>query len=113
MRRWGPDDGRTFPARQACPTPTGPCSWRTGDQLATRRRLRIPERVAAGRSCVAGATWRKSSCSNGQASCVEVADLDGGQHAVRDSKNPTGPVLIVTSTQWVTFTTALHTGDLA
>lgn len=44
---------------------------------------------------------------------MEVADLDGGQHAVRDSKNPTGPVLIVTSIQWVTFTTALHTGDLA
>ncbi len=60
---------------------------------------------------LSSATWRKSSRSNGQGNCVEVADLDGGHHAVRDSKNPTGPALIVTPTQWATFTTALRTGE--
>jgi hypothetical protein len=37
--------------------------------------------------------WRKSSLSTGDDSCVEVAIVGGG--AVRDSKNPTGPILAV------------------
>lgn len=63
-------------------------------------------------SDLTGATWRKSNRSNGQANCVEVAGLDGGHRAVRDSKNPTGPALVVTSAQWDTFSTALRTGEL-
>ncbi len=45
---------------------------------------------------LSGATWRKSNRSNGQYNCVEVADLDGGHRAVRDSKNPSGPALTFT-----------------
>jgi hypothetical protein len=37
--------------------------------------------------------WRKSSRSTGGSECVEVALIGSG--AVRDSKNPTGPVLAV------------------
>ena len=40
----------------------------------------------------AATMWRKSSRSNGQYNCVEVANTLG---AVRDSKSPAGPVLTV------------------
>ena len=43
-----------------------------------------------------GATWRKSTYSNGSGgNCVEVADLPNGR-AVRDSKHPEGPILVFT-----------------
>lgn len=41
------------------------------------------------------AQWKKSSYSGNSGNCVEVADL-GTAVAVRDSKDPEGPVLVVT-----------------
>jgi hypothetical protein len=43
--------------------------------------------------------WRKSTRSNGQGDCVEVA-FDDNTVKVRDSKNPTGPVLSFTLREW-------------
>ncbi len=37
--------------------------------------------------------WRKSSHSNSGGQCVEVADLQDGGKAVRNSRFPDGPVL--------------------
>jgi Domain of unknown function (DUF397) len=37
--------------------------------------------------------WRKASRSTGSEDCVEVAIVGSG--AVRDSKNPAGPILAV------------------
>ncbi len=54
-------------------------------------------------------TWRKSRHSNGQANCVEIATLDNGT-AVRDSKDPRGPVLRFTSAQWREFLGAVKAG---
>jgi Domain of unknown function (DUF397) len=54
--------------------------------------------------------WRKSRRSTDQGNCVEVADLDGG-HAVRDSKNPTGPALMFTVAEWVAFTAGVRAGE--
>jgi hypothetical protein len=55
--------------------------------------------------------WRKSRRSVGEGNCVEFADLGNGSRAVRDSKDPTGPVLTCSPAQWVSFTTAISRGE--
>ncbi|MGW7370187.1 DUF397 domain-containing protein [Streptomyces sp. NPDC054841] len=51
------------------------------------------------------APWRKSTYSGGDGgeSCVEVLDDIPGVVPVRDSKNPTGPVLVVPAAAWAAF----------
>lgn len=61
---------------------------------------------------LSGASWRKSSRSDGERECVEVADLDSGHRAVRDSKHPTGPALLVPPAEWAAFTTGIRNDKL-
>jgi len=49
------------------------------------------------------ATWRKSIHSSQDGNCVEVATNLPGMVAVRDSKNPGGPKLMLTRQAWVDF----------
>jgi hypothetical protein len=52
-----------------------------------------------------GAAWHKSSYSgNNGGNCVEVARNQPGAVALRDSKDPHGPVLVVTAEDWRAFT---------
>lgn len=59
---------------------------------------------------LSGAKWFKSSFSGSSKECVEVAFVDAGV-GVRDSKNPTGPALIFTPSEWSTFTSGVQRGD--
>ena len=58
------------------------------------------------------AVWRKASYSNGGGGdCVEIADMEGGNHLVRDSKHVAGPVLVVSRSEWVVFVASIRSGD--
>ncbi len=46
--------------------------------------------------------WRKSTYSNGNVNCVEVA-LGVERVAIRDSKNASGPMLIFPVAGWDAF----------
>jgi len=56
-----------------------------------------------------GLNWRTSSYTAQGADCVEVAQLGGGR-AVRDSKNPDGPVLTFTTSAWAALLGSIKSG---
>lgn len=55
------------------------------------------------------AIWRKGNGS-GDGNCVEVATADG-MIGVRDSKDPSGPVLVFTPTEWRVFADAIKADE--
>jgi hypothetical protein len=64
--------------------------------------------------CVAA--WFKSSYSSGSGNnCVEVADLTHTVHhavAIRDSKNPDGPVLLIEPERFAALVESVSNGSL-
>lgn len=56
---------------------------------------------------LACAAWHKSTYSQDQSTCVEVARNLSGVVAVRDSKNTAGPALVFSPRRWREFTTSL------
>lgn len=57
------------------------------------------------------AVWRKSRRSNPSGNCVELAELDGGGVAVRNSRHPSGPALIYTPAEITAFIQGAKDGD--
>ena len=59
-----------------------------------------------------GAIWRKASYSTGNGgACVEVARNLPGAVAVRDSKDPAGPALVVPPEAWDAFCAGVRRGE--
>jgi hypothetical protein len=56
-------------------------------------------------------TWRTSSRSATQGECVEIAQTPTVT-GIRDSKNPTGGRLILTTAQWTSFLGHVKNGEL-
>ncbi len=61
---------------------------------------------------LANVSWTKSSRSGVNGNCVEVAFLGGGRVALRDSKDPEGPVLRFTPGEWTAFVDGVMDGEL-
>ncbi|GAA4207254.1 hypothetical protein GCM10022252_70650 [Streptosporangium oxazolinicum] len=57
-------------------------------------------------------TWRKSSLSSAEGqNCLEVAALPNEGQALRDSKDPCGPILKLTSGEWSAFVSGVRNGE--
>lgn len=74
----------------------------------TAMRWRKSSRSTAQGECVevAAAAWRKSSHSGAQGECVEVAGVES-MIAMRDSKDPAGGHLLLTTREWGKLLAAL------
>lgn len=82
------------------------CSWRKSSHSGS-----------GGTECVeVAAMWRKSSYSGtGGAECLEVAALADRLIAMRDSKDPAGPMLSIAPSAWTSLLADIKDGsfDLA
>ena len=59
---------------------------------------------------LSAATWRKSTRSaGGSSNCVEVAHFPN-LVAIRDSKDPNGPKIVVSPAGWQSFTASVKAG---
>lgn len=56
------------------------------------------------------AQWRKATASQGNGECVEVAFVPNAV-AMRDSKDPQGPVLAFTPKEWDAFLSGAKDGE--
>lgn len=55
--------------------------------------------------------WVKSSFSGNNGNCVEAAVLPGGGRALRDSKNPSGPILTFSADEFAAFIAGAVAGE--
>jgi hypothetical protein len=74
--------------------------------MQRRPRYRLLSHVSTGQP-----VWRKSSFSYANGDCVLICHRPDGTWSVRDSKDPTGPILAFGATEWEAFVAAVKAGE--
>jgi Domain of unknown function (DUF397) len=57
-----------------------------------------------------GLAWRKANSSTANGQCVEIASA-AGNIAIRDSKDPDGPILVYTTSEFRAFLDGARNGE--
>lgn len=60
---------------------------------------------------LARARWVKATASSGNEGCVEIAHLDDGRVALRDSKHPSVAPFVFTRHEWDCFLDGARKGE--
>lgn len=60
---------------------------------------------------LSNALWRKSERSVNNGACIEFAPVPKGGIAIRDSKDPYGPALVYTLSEWHAFLDGAKRGE--
>jgi hypothetical protein len=60
---------------------------------------------------LADLAWIKAQASNHNGACVEVASTSTDKIAIRDSKDPGGPILVYTATEFRAFLDGARNGE--
>jgi hypothetical protein len=56
-------------------------------------------------------TWRKATASNPSGNCVELAPMGAGHVAIRNSRQPDGPVVVFTRAEIAAFFDGVRSGE--
>jgi hypothetical protein len=58
----------------------------------------------------AGLAWLKAQSSTANGACIEMAEVTG-KIAIRDSKDPDGPILVYTPAEFTAFLSGAKSGE--